>query len=194
MNCPNTRFSSHRLRQQGSALIISLFILLVLTIIGVNSMSSLVLEERMASNSRQSMMAAQQAEIALRAGEAWIAGNISVPADIPQFSSGSAELYSQHEPIRAPFDVFDESLWATGTNSQPVNVSVDPDGPKSTLVTQSPRYIIEYLGRTGVFHGDLKPSAATLDTRDYVFRVTAIGWGEDVNAKFLVQSTYRITL
>lgn len=183
-------------RQKGAALVVGLIILLVLTVIGVNSMGSLVLEERMASNTRQSMMAAQQAEIALRAGEAWIAANVSSSASIAQFSSGSAELYSQKEPIRAPFDVFDESLWA-GASSSAVDISgIDPDdaGPKANLVGQNPRYIIEYLGRAGKFHGDLNPTAASPDTRDYVFRITAIGWGEDVNAKYLVQSTYRITL
>ena len=53
-------------RQQGAILFVSLIILLLLTILGVTSMSSVTMEERMAGNMRDGDLAVQAAEAALR--------------------------------------------------------------------------------------------------------------------------------
>jgi len=52
-------------RQQGSALTISLFILLVLTIIGATALNDSVMEEKMSSNFQQGHLAFQAAESAI---------------------------------------------------------------------------------------------------------------------------------
>ena len=49
--------------QQGAALVVSLMILLVMTLIGITAMSSSNLEEKMAGNSRDMMLAFQAADI-----------------------------------------------------------------------------------------------------------------------------------
>ena len=59
-------------KQTGSALIVALSMLLVLTILGVASMQSSSLQEKMAGNSRDSQVAFQAAEAALRAGELYV--------------------------------------------------------------------------------------------------------------------------
>ena len=53
-------------KQRGTALIVSLLILLVLTILGVAAMSTTTMEEKMAGNSRKIDLAFQSAESALR--------------------------------------------------------------------------------------------------------------------------------
>lgn len=55
--------------QRGSALIISLVILLVLTLIGITGMQTTVLEEKMAGNFRDKNIAFQAAESAMRDAE-----------------------------------------------------------------------------------------------------------------------------
>ena len=55
--------------QQGAALIVGLIMLLLMTILGVTSMSSSIMEEKMAGNSRDRAIAFQAAESALRAAE-----------------------------------------------------------------------------------------------------------------------------
>ncbi|MDH5190310.1 MAG: PilX N-terminal domain-containing pilus assembly protein [Gammaproteobacteria bacterium] len=55
--------------QQGAALIVGLIMLLLMTILGVSSMSSSIMEEKMAGNTRDREIAFQAAEAALRAGE-----------------------------------------------------------------------------------------------------------------------------
>ena len=56
-------------RQQGAILIIALLFLVLLTIIGVSSISGVALEEKMASNLREQNVAFQAAESALRDAE-----------------------------------------------------------------------------------------------------------------------------
>ncbi|NOX76103.1 MAG: pilus assembly protein PilX, partial [Gammaproteobacteria bacterium] len=52
--------------QRGAVLIISLLILLVLTVIGINSMDGSIMEQKMATNSRDSAATFQEAESAIR--------------------------------------------------------------------------------------------------------------------------------
>lgn len=59
----------NRRRQSGAVLVIGLIILVVLTLLGVQSMRTNVAQERMASNMRDRNVAFQAAEAALREGE-----------------------------------------------------------------------------------------------------------------------------
>ncbi|HED34905.1 MAG TPA: hypothetical protein ENJ08_11970 [Gammaproteobacteria bacterium] len=56
-------------KQQGAVLVVGLIMLLVMTIIGLSAMRSTILEEKMAGNFRDSNIAFQAAEAALRDGE-----------------------------------------------------------------------------------------------------------------------------
>jgi type IV pilus assembly protein PilX len=183
-------------RQRGAVLIISLLILLVMTVLGVASMGTTTLQERMANNNRQQQVAFQAAEAALRTAEAFLAGNVSNITTLKNnFNSGApvTGLYAPRAPVTgmatyplpAAFNIYNDADWLTG-NTVPV--------PTVASVTQKPRYIIEYVGRVGpplLDYSGKKP-----DVRQYGFRITAIGWGEGANptTHYLVQSTYRIPL
>ena len=58
--------------QRGSALIISLVFLVIMTLIAVSSMRDTTLQERMAGNLRDRSLAFQAAEASLRDGEDWL--------------------------------------------------------------------------------------------------------------------------
>ena len=58
--------------QRGAALIISLIFLLLMTLIGVTSMQTTTMQERMAGNTRDRNLALQAAEAGLREGENWL--------------------------------------------------------------------------------------------------------------------------
>jgi len=60
---------------QGGALIISLVILLIMTILGLTAMQTTMLQERMAGNMKDRNMAFQATEAALRTGENWVEAN-----------------------------------------------------------------------------------------------------------------------
>lgn len=77
--------------QRGSALIIGIIFLLVMTMLGLTAMQTTSLEERMAGNMRDRNLAAQSAELALRLGEEDILDN-SAPAGqgVYEFNSNPA--------------------------------------------------------------------------------------------------------
>ncbi len=93
--------------QSGMALVISLIMLTVMSIIAVHGMRVSMVEERIASNVQQLALAEQAAEAALRAGEA----NLAVGATLPLFN-GTSGFYPQPALGDAP-------RWTTLDWSQP---------------------------------------------------------------------------
>ncbi len=63
-------FRSLPKQQNGVALVVSLILLIVITLLGLSSIRTIVLEEKMASNTYDRSLAFQAAEAGLRAGEA----------------------------------------------------------------------------------------------------------------------------
>ena len=185
-------------QQRGAVLTVSLLILLVMTIIGVASMGSTTLQEKMSNNNRQSQIALQAAEVALRSGEAYLVANIGSVNDLATNFNATAPvtgLYSERaplvgvatRPLPAGTNIFDDSGWLATGNAVPVTTM--------SGLTQQPRFIIEYMGRVGeppkTGYLNKKP-----DTRQYAFRITAIGWGEGTNptARYILQSSFRMPL
>jgi len=190
-----TQTANHTLvRQRGAVLVVSLLILLVMTVLGVAAMGSTTLQERMANNNRQQQVAFQAA---LRAAETFLGNTISDATALrTNFNSvvPVAGLYAERAPMTgvatyplpAGFDIYDDNDWlAAGSAVEVISL---------TSVTQRPRYIIEYVGRVGAPPNDY--SGKKPDTRQFGFRITAIGWGEGAapNARYLLQSSYRIRL
>jgi len=199
MTTPATTLTASQtaVRQKGAVLVVGLLILLVMTVLGVAAMSSTTLQERMANNNRQQQVAFQATEVALRAAETYLSNSISsVTALNTNFNSAApvAGLYAERAPMTgvatyplpAGFNIYNDNDWLAAGNAVEVNTV--------TSVTQRPRYIIEYVGRVGPPPNDY--SGKKPDTRQYGFRITAIGWGEGAapNARYLLQSSYRMPL
>ena len=166
-------------KQKGIALIVSLIILLLLTIIMVSALRVTTLEEKMSGNSQDQNIAFQAAETALREAEAYI-------------NSGA----TQFNPLKlsaAPFRNTSSPYCVDGlcSDSGPLQSAVFPnvDGGKITANTEipgiaaEPEYIIELI-RTD-------PSVDS--SRIYAtFRITTRAWGEEANTVVRLQSTYRM--
>lgn len=174
-------------KHHGSVLVISLLILLVLTILGVTALDTTVMEERMSSNTRQSNLARQAAETALKGAEKWLtnaAGNLVNQGDISKFS-GTTELYDSTISSKSlAWDTNDSNAWDT-TNSRAVTL-LSEFPADATIVPGAPRYLIEYVGRVG----DPPLNFTDPDLRPYAFRVIAIGWGTDKSTKVVLSTTY----
>lgn len=183
--------------QRGAVLVLSLLILLVMTVLGIASMGTTTLQERMANNNRQQQVAFQAAEAALRSAETYLATTITnVAALNVNFNNATpvAGLYAERAPMTGvathpmpgSFSIHDDSDWLAAGNAVAVN--------SVTSVTQRPRYVIQYVGRVGPPPSDY--TGKKPDIRPYAFRVTAIGWGEGAapTARYLVQSSYRLPL
>jgi type IV pilus assembly protein PilX len=160
-------------RQSGAILIISLIMLLVLTMLGVSTVKSTVIGERMAGHFVNKQNSFDAAEAALREGEDTAdAFPIYAPTD------GTGGLY-----VPAPGN---DPVWEASATAWQARAD-------STLagVAQQPVYVIEYLG--GVPRDDnclLDAEASTnADCWRYAYRVSARGWGANVNARTMTQST-----
>ncbi|MGH1373244.1 MAG: pilus assembly PilX family protein [Cellvibrionaceae bacterium] len=164
-------------QQQGVALIISLVILLVLTIIGVQSMSTSVLEERMAGNYRDKKMAFEAAESALKAAEAFLSLQTAPPvanstATNGVYSFGSANVRSY-------------SFWQAIAHQNSM-----------TGLAEGPKYVIEERGELSGGGANASAEIGAIskasggDTTIYGYRVTARGVGGSANAVVLLQSDY----
>jgi len=168
-------------RERGVALFISLVLLLVLTIIGVSAVQTTSLEERMARNTHDSVLAFQSAEVALREGENFLQNNVNSTA---LFTAGGnnglwqAALYGQTDRWNQA------GVW-TGANSVVALTAVQN-------VAQQPRYIIEWVATVQRSENPslLGSSYSSLFDRIEVFRITARGVGGSQNARVMLQSTF----
>ncbi|WP_411728113.1 PilX N-terminal domain-containing pilus assembly protein [Methyloglobulus sp.] len=176
-------------QQSGAVLAIGLFMLLLLTLIGITGSQVTTLEEKMAGNSRDQNVAFQSAEGALRAGEADIAnrwdgippndgigdGSIQqfcgVPAAIPGLFSSVAGCLNP-----APADNT-LAVAATWTNAN----SILYDDGSGVAVANQPRYFINYISA-------YNPLAATVVPIS--FMVTARGVGGQAGTQVILRSYY----
>ncbi|SFR60886.1 type IV pilus assembly protein PilX [Marinobacter gudaonensis] len=114
-------------RQAGAALILSLLMLLVLTLLAVSSMQGTIMQERMVSGEREGMQSLEIAESALRDAELYIE-NVNLLSEF----DGSGGLYGETDTAPDP-KTFD---WTGSTNVRTANAV---DGV-------TPRYFIQHMG------------------------------------------------
>lgn len=184
---PNpTRGQRH---QRGAALIISLILLVLITMVGVASLRNVVLEEKMASNFYDRSLAFQSAEAGLRAGEAVAVAQASatprhaqalalaIPTSPAQCATScSGGLCS------APGIHCDER-WAisgfTGwTNATGVTLNAQAGS--------APQYFVEFLGNT--FPCD--PDQPNINNTCARYRVTARSQTGGDRAEVILQSVF----
>lgn len=158
------------------ALFLSLVFLLVLTLIGVSSMRSTTLEERMAGNFRDRSLALEAAEAALREAESRIDAWELAPID----GSGCANDDCPEVWQRGVLDPSDDDVWS-GSESVAFTEFTSSEG---SVHAAPPRYYIEQISQSGSLSPD-----TTGDTRIF-FRVTALGIGGSPDTRVRLQSTF----
>lgn len=140
MNHPATPAKS---RQQGAALLVALVILLIMTLLGVTTLQTTSLDEKMAGNSWDQNSAFQAAEAALRDAENQLASIVNTSNYTATGGTSSNGLYALGG---SPTNPFASANW-TGTNSLAYGSSTG----KTALpnVGAQPRYYIEARGTIG---------------------------------------------
>lgn len=127
-------------RQRGAALITSLLILLVLSILAISSMQGTALQEKMAAAQRDGQNALELTEAAIREAEDAIDG-IDL---VNNFIASRPEVYAAGD---AP-DPFVAATWSSAASAEvPITGAdfADWTGVYGNNVP-SPRYFIEYVG------------------------------------------------
>jgi len=162
--------------ERGAVLVAGLMILVILSILGISTMQTATIEEKMAYNMVQQQTAFQAAEAALRQAETRLAGLGGIDPALPVLSPaapGTTHLWNT------------TGRWS-GTSSE--EMSDGSDGLDITGVAEQPRYIVELLQEipTGdeVLDADAEVSVETM------YRVTARGVGGTTNAEVILQITH----
>jgi len=170
-------------RQQGVALFISLVLLLVLTIAGISAVQTTSLEERMARNTHDTLLAFQSAESALREAEGWIIANVNSTA---QFADNGNNGLWTTSPYDEAAERWEEDIWA---DDSALSIAVDSavDG-----VSTQPRFIVEWVATVQRDENPnlLGSSYSAVFDRIEIFRITARGVGATPNARVMLQGTF----
>lgn len=176
----STRHYGSRQQQRGAILFISLIMLLMLTIIGVTSMSSVTMEERMAGNLRDGDLSFQAAEAALRTGENWVLGLVKPPAYCTSTNTLCATAFDTN--VLPNLGSQGTTFW--NANAQTFNmdggISGDPD-----QVYADPQFVIELQS----FVRDTSSLGHTNDVLgSHFFKISAHGTGGSTAAETVLQS------
>ncbi len=166
-------------KQSGVALFVSLIMLLLLTIIGITSMKSTILEEKMAGNMINRGLAFQAAESALRGGENYLrtnAGSVTFSA------AGTNGLYDSSVLSVAILQPWSSVDWAD--DAKIIRLG------NNTLqrVAEQPGYIVEELPSVVEDGNSLETGVAS---EANFYRVTSRGVGGTDTAVVMLQSTYK---
>ena len=124
-------------QQRGAALIVSLLLLLVLTILAIGASQTTRLEERMAGNTRDIDMAFQGSEAGLRSAEKFIAVTPTLPTCLDP-ASASCYVLEQGHFAATDLSRQTEAWWRTNGKAFGTSSTQEVEG-----VTEEPRYVIE---------------------------------------------------
>lgn len=170
-------------KQTGVALFISLVLLLVMTIIGVSAVQTTSLEERMARNARDRVLAFQAAESAIRDAETFLDGITNRSGFDDTGTDGLWNAADLGDPERWS----DDSVWEDARTRSAATALAG--------LSAQPRYMVEYVAtlvrEENAYQQDSGPygNSGGADTID-IFRVTALGQGGSETATVMLQSTY----
>ena len=173
MNKPTTLH-----QQSGIVLMLSLIFLILLTLLAISGMQGTILQERMAGNTRDRMLALEAAETALRTA-ADILGTPGLPSGTGMYmtpSTSPAAAYTSTQQWDAYPWASAAATLATGTVSG---------------VAQQPQYVIERMTTTAPSNGTQVTAIAFGPTAGHgYFRITSRGVGATINASVILQEFY----
>jgi len=163
-------------RQHGAALILSLLLLLVMTLLALSSMQGSVMQQRMVSGLAEGVTSLEIAESGLRDGEQ-VLENINVLSVF----DGSDGLYGPDDAVPDPLD----HDWANSANVR--------DG--NTVGGVTPRYFIQHMGDamqpnrlTDIVVQGYTYETGALNTQ--AFRIVVWTGGQSGEAQRVIESYY----
>lgn len=180
--------------QRGTALVISLVFLLLLTLLAVTAVSTSTLEEKMAGNLKDKHLAFQAAEAALVDAELHIRNN--TPSGFTAACTGGLCLPAPSSSTPQ----WDAVTWSSSsTNTIAYGAVTGASYAALGTFAQGPRYIIEDLpeppsstsgsAASGSLAWDASRRASVAIAGNY-YRITARAVGGTPNSQVMVQSIY----
>lgn len=167
----------NRRRQQGTALIIALVMLIAMTVLGLTGARSTLMQEQMTGNKRQKQIAFEGAEAAVRMGEADLWSLLGgAPPNAQQTSNcGPCSVY-----VADSLDPRDAATWDAANN----NVRNGPDMPG---MAGRPAFYIEHQRTV-----NLTPMQGRLGGGQELryYTVTGRSTAQQARVESIVQSTF----
>ncbi|PHS30715.1 MAG: hypothetical protein COA95_08400 [Methylophaga sp.] len=169
--------------QQGVVLAIALIMLVLITLLAVSAMRTTIMEERMASNSRNDNVAFQLAETALRQAEGLLLADADSQLIVAaQSQTVLADPSKSCEIVLNGEDFDDQARWDAAACNYVGDADKDVNNDD---VARTPHYFIEFMHAESI----VMMGAAT--SRECFYRITARGYGPDANSAVTLQTTYR---
>lgn len=168
-------------QQRGAALVVTLILLLIMSLIGVTAMRSTTEQERMSGAFQDHNRAFQAAESALREGERMVQTVL-----VPTFS-GTNGWYDADDGLNRP-DWENRATDPAETGMGVMQYSRDHD------LSQRPEYYIERLPPViteGGVGGSLALGDGAAQEEFVLFRVVARGFGNSPGSVAVVESVFR---
>lgn len=174
--------SSSSSSQRGAALAVGLIMLLTLTLIGMASMQSSIMQEKMTGNSRDLGIAFQSGEHALRVGERWLRDTTIKPSEVTTCTSPC----DIDDVVWSDGSINDNNLknvsdWWGTSNTQARTSTTTPQG-----VSNPPKYIIEFKA----FSRDSFTLGTGPVTGRSVYDITTRGSGSTDTSQAIIRSRY----
>lgn len=167
-------------KQAGVALIVSMLLLVVITLLGITGMRNTTLEEKMAGNVRDTQMAFNAAEAALRNSESLLQV-ATLPAFVNSDTNGDGVVDGTggyYQPKTSLWKIID---WDPANNEVLASTVAIPD------LAAQPSLYIEEMPATSM-GGSLEAGAA-LNVGTY--RITVRAVGGSATSEVILQETFR---
>lgn len=177
---------SMKFRERGAALVVSLILLLIMTLLSLTAFQISKFEEKMAGNVRDKQMAFEAAEAALQDAEEYISTSVSVLGAFD--GNGTDGLYDDTET-----DLWKKVDWS-GTQGGDMK-AITYSEFSGDDVYSNPQYVIELLTLQVTDDDDSLNMDGTVGNNfgggtGRFFRVTARGVGGSEGAVVFLQSTF----
>lgn len=161
-------------RQEGVALVISLIVLVVLTLIGLVALRTTLLESRSTANAIDITLASRAAEVGLREAETWL----FLQEDPPSCQSGCSDfavmpITDNNYSNANEFLGLSDADWQALANESTIRLES----------TSLPTYFV-------IRETDAEEGYVTDEADFYTYEITAIGYGQNRATRYIVQSTF----
>lgn len=186
-----------RNRQRGVVMIVGLVVLVLLSLLALESMRTATLEERMTGNTEDREIAFQIAEAALREAEDLL-GQPMLPAFVAVGDPAAAGYYLADPPSPGSATV---PIWLRPAGSAGAPVwrasAVTADAPPAPIDRARAEFIIEQLesAEEATPGASLQADVAADSRERIIYRITARAWGAATVGQpapsVLLQSTFK---
>jgi len=186
-----------RAAQAGAALMVSLIMLLLITLVAVAATRSQSLETRMAVNLQNRNIATDMGEAALRNGESALTQGV-LPSDLSGLGDTGGTYVAADANVTCTWGTGSSpwyevtttcNVWNTAGKTLSYGTYSAPALSSMTSAT-TPQYIIEQLPSVAVAGTSISTQEGGNGYRPFLYRLTAFANGGDSTSSAMVQSVF----